>query len=147
MFAKLKNLKISALSNLKIKTKVLAGFGIVLILLGVVSASSLVSFRITERTLGEFLAKNDLNDKAASAQLDVQMLRRGASVYTYTASADAMKSARDALDSLKLHIDEMIKLAPKPEYVAALNTALEDLAKYGDGIEKMVEIKTSAADI
>ena len=147
MFAKLSNLKINTLSNLKIKTKVLAGFGIVLILLGVVSVSSLVSFRITEHTLGDFLSQTDLNDKATSAQIDVQTLRRGASVYTYTANPEALQNARDSLDSLKAHIDEMIQMAPKQEYVTTLNAALEDLANYGAGIEKLVSIKTSAADI
>jgi methyl-accepting chemotaxis protein len=137
----------ATLRKLKIKTKVLVGFGIVLTLLVVVSVSSLVSFRITEWTLGNFLSQSDLNDMASSAQLDVQTLRRAASVYTYTANPEALKEARASLASLKTHIDDMIQTAPKPEYVTALNAALEDLAKYGEGIEKLYEIKTTAADI
>jgi hypothetical protein len=127
----------ATLRKLKIKTKVLVGFGIVLTLLVVVSVSSLVSFRITEWTLGNFLSQSDLNDMASSAQLDVQTLRRAASVYTYTANPEALKEARASLASLKTHIDDMIQTAPKPEYVTALNAALEDLAKYGEGIEKI----------
>lgn len=138
---------IAMLSNLKIKTKVIAGFGVVLTLFVVVSVSSLISFHITGQTLGEFVSKNELNDTAMSAQADVQMLRRAASVYTYTVSAESLQSARDSLANLKTHIGDMIAMAPKPEYVTALNSALDDLAKYGDGIEKLVQIKTSAADI
>ena len=135
------------LSNLKIKIKVLAGFGIVLTLFGVVSISSIVSFRITGRTLGDFVSHNALDGKATDAQLDVQRLRRAASVYLYTGSAEALKNARDSLASLKDNLEAMIAMRPKQEYMTVLNSALEDMAQYGEGIEKLVQVKTSAADI
>ena len=137
----------TALSNLKIKIKVLAGFGIVLTLFGIVSISSIVSFRITGGTLANFVSHNELDGKATDAQIDVQQLRRAASVYTYTGSADSLQGARNALANLKENLEAMIAMAPKAEYMELLNGAIEDMTQYGAGIEKLVQIKTSAADI
>ena len=135
------------LSNLKIRAKVVAGFGIVLILLAVVSISSISSLHMTDGSLEEFVAHNELNEKAAAGQIDMQSLRRAASVYAYTASPEALQNARDSLAGIKSHIGEMIDMAPKPEYVEALENALADLETYEGGIQKLVEIKTGALDI
>ncbi len=135
------------LGNLKIKTKVFASFGIVLALCGVASITSMIGFRITDRTMDDFVFHSLLNDKAAAAQLDVQMLRGAASVYTLTANTDALRRVRDSLGSLKTQLDAMIAMAPKQVYLPMINHAVDDLAQYRAGTEKLVEIKATAAAI
>ena len=138
---------IAVLNNLKIKSKVLFGFGFVLLLVLIVSASGIVSSLLTGSALGDFVRHTDLNDKATSAQLDVEKLRRAAAAYNFNAGADALQAARDALGNLKTTIGEMFAMTTNEEYRTALSAASDDLVQFGAGLEKLVGIKTSAAEI
>ena len=137
----------AALSALRIKTKVVTGFGIVLALLGVVSITSVVSFRVTDRSLGEFVANDSLKEIAMNAQMDVERLLHASLDFTYRADPEALRLARRALHHLEDDIFRMFEMTSKPEFQMALDGAMRKLEDYGTGIEELAVLKSRAAEI
>ncbi|HWA45806.1 MAG TPA: methyl-accepting chemotaxis protein [Hypericibacter adhaerens] len=96
---------LATFANMKVKTKVLSGFGLVLLLLATVSGISFMGFSSIGTQFGEYIGAVNIVDDASNIERDVVKLRRNIDVYVGTRDTNAAKDAGDVEKKLQAEIE------------------------------------------
>ena len=134
---------VAALANLKLRTKVLAGFVVILVLLAVVGTVSILGFRKVDGgfTTYQTIAANTL--KVITIDRDVVQLRRTAYIYSDTGDA-AVAAQFDALAAgIRKQIDDTAAAFINPERRTQIQAAGKTLEEYVAGFARLREMRTT----
>ncbi len=134
---------IAVLANLKLRTKVLAGFVVILLLLAVVGTVSVVGFRNVDGAFSTYQAIAANAIRVTAIDRDIVQLRRTA--YIYSDSGDAAVATQfDALaGKIRKQIEVVSAAFVAPERRAQMQAAGKILDEYVAGFGKLREMRTA----
>ena len=144
----------ASLANMKVKTKVLSGFALVLLLLAGVSAISLMGFTSISSQFGDYSEAVGVAADAGEIERDVVKLRRNIDNYVGTRDSTAAKDAAEVEKKLQEEIDVGLKHAVDEtqkkafeEVGATLSTIIGNFGKVEELEAERVRIVSEVLDV
>ena len=134
-------------ANLKVKTKVMIGFGIVLVLLAAVSAASLISFLSVARNFAAFghgATVVEITDDVDILFLETQ---RHAAMFGITTDVEHLKHAQEKAKGVRAKVEEGLKVLKVPELHKAMREIGVEFETYMKALDKLAVIEAEQAKI
>jgi methyl-accepting chemotaxis protein len=131
----------AAITNLKIKSKVLLGFVAVLALVGVVGATSVSGFNQTLTAFEIFARTSDNGLRTTTLDRDLLLMRRNVLAYTMSGDEAVAARVRDGAVEGKRDSLDLIERALNPERKAKLATIPAAIDAYMSNFEKTVQLR------
>lgn len=135
---------INKLNDLKIKYRIWGGFGVLLLILLIISLSALRSFAIADRHLHEILDR-DQPAMLAAMKLRHTLERTTTALGYYLLSKEAMHRTRylDGIKALHAEADGLLKtdlVKNNPQYARQLKSVIEQLHEFAGYRDRMLEL-------
>ncbi|WP_151175458.1 methyl-accepting chemotaxis protein [Hypericibacter terrae] len=144
----------AGLANMKVKTKVLSGFGLVLLLLAGVSAISFMGFSSISSQFGDYSTAVGVAADAGEIERDVVKLRRNIDNYVGMRDSTAAKDAAEVEKKLQEEIDAGLKHAVDEtqkkafeEVGTTLSTIIGNFGKVEELEAERVRIASEVLDV
>jgi len=133
----------AALANLKLRTKVLAGFVVILVLLGVVGSVSVFGFRNVDRGFIRYqtIAANTV--RVVAIDRDMVQLRRTAYIFSDTGDAAVAAQFDTLAAGIRKQIEDLAAALIDPERRAQILSTGKILDEYVAGFGKLREMRTA----
>jgi methyl-accepting chemotaxis protein len=132
----------AALGSLKVKTKVLLGFAVILALLAVVSAISFFGFSSISSQFGHYTAAVTVVADASGIERDLTELRRDIDNYVGTRNAAAAEAAVAMEKKIQAEIEAGLKAATTEEQKAGFEDMSKRLAALVADFVKVEELES-----
>ncbi|HEY4135976.1 MAG TPA: HAMP domain-containing protein, partial [Alphaproteobacteria bacterium] len=130
-----------SLANLKIRTKVMMGFGLVLILLLAVGATGLFGLRTTSDSFTEYARIAGTSVDAVGIQRDIANIRRNVANYVDNGDPQMITRVRDAGVLLKKQIPELAAAMLDPARKAKILAIEQPVTTYLANFEQVVKMR------
>ena len=127
-------------SNLKVQTKVLLGFSVILLLLAAVSLLSYRGFSVVATQFGHYAGVVDVASDAGSIERDLVKLRRDIDNYVGTRNSDAATDALKMEKELQVRIEAGLKHATdevQRKAFAHIAATLDEIVANFEKVEKL----------
>jgi len=128
----------TVLSNVKIGTRVSAGFSMLIALIAVVSATAYFNGNKFGETILEYSRISGNSAKVASMGEGVSNLERNVSLFVQTGQEGFAQHAKDELTSLRQQSQSLIASTRSTDRRALMEQALSSLNGYGASFDKLV---------
>jgi methyl-accepting chemotaxis protein len=131
----------AAANNLKIKTKVLLGFAVVLALVGVVGGVSVTGFESTQESFDSYTRTSDNTVRIAVVDRDLLLMRRNVLAYTISGDEAVAKRVRDGAIEGKSDVLDILTRVRDPDRKAKLSVVPTSIDAYLASFEKAVVLR------
>jgi methyl-accepting chemotaxis protein len=132
----------SVLARLRIGTRILLGFGIVLTLLAGVILFSFLSLQNVRGSLDEYVRISENAMTVQRIDRNVVDLRRNVIGYMTTGKAEALDAAHELLSQLKTDIDDRVQTTKSAERKAMFTEMAQLVDAYAASLDNVVALKT-----
>jgi len=128
-------------TNLRVKTKILLGFGLVLLLFAGVSVTSYRAQTRVASGFADFVHTGEGADSARAASLALGELRRHAREFANTGDESVIKATVDLVPEVKKHIAAGLALTQHPERRTHWESMRDSLDSYMIAFGKVIELR------
>jgi methyl-accepting chemotaxis protein len=138
---------LQAFGNMKVRTKILAGFGCVLAVLATVSAAGYVGFTRVAHEVERYITAVDIASDAQAIEGDLAELLRHIDVFVRTGDAAEAEQAIEHESRLHEEIAHAATLVDSPEEKEALDRIAAELAILTAEFERVQELEAERTKI
>jgi methyl-accepting chemotaxis protein len=134
---------LAVVTHLKIKTKVLLGFAVVLVLLGALAATNISGLGSIDGSFGQY--QRTATNAAAVVVLDRDLMLMRRNVLAYSkGDASTAQRVRDGASDGKTQLTEILTHVPDPERRAKLTEVGRLIDSYGANFDKLTAMIAAA---
>jgi len=137
------SLSLSFMNNTKIQTKIFIGFGIVLALLLVISATGGVSLKNGEGNFTQYREQAALANEAAMVQARLQKAQLAVSEYLSQSSEDAIADFEESIAATMDRIEALNGQVTDPKRKKTITNAIENLGTYQSAFDEVTSLQTT----
>ena len=141
------SLSLSFMNNTKILTKIFIGFGIVLALLLIISATSGVSLRSGESNFTQYREQAALSNRAAMVQATLQKAQLAVGDYITQSSEDAIAEFEERISETMELIETLNGQITDPRRKKTITNAIENLSTYQSAFDQVTSLQTKRNSI
>ena len=141
------SLFLSFMNNTKIQTKIFIGFGIVLALLLVISATGGVSLQSGESNFTQYREQAALSNRAAMVQATLQKAQLAVGDYITQSSEDAIAEFEDRISETMNLIETLDSQITDPKRKKTITNAIENLGTYRSAFDQVTSLQTKRNSI
>jgi methyl-accepting chemotaxis protein len=136
-----------SLSNMKIRTKLLAGFMLVLLILVAVGAVGYFSSTTVSAALASMLGRAKASEAVAGIDRQIVALRWSVGQYHATGEERTRAAVEAEVKSIQAGIAEARELLATPERQAKLDAIAEDFSAYTKDFDSSVKLRREIGDL
>jgi methyl-accepting chemotaxis protein len=140
-------MSLSFMNNTKILTKIFIGFGIVLALLLVISATGGVSLKSGEGNFTQYREQAALSNQAAMVQATLQKAQMAVGEYLTQSSEDAIAEFEDRISATMTLIEALNGQITDPKRKKTITNAIENLGTYQSAFDQVTSLQTQRNSI
>ena len=129
-------------ANMKLRTKVILGFGLVVLILAVVSSAGYWAFSNTQSNVDAYVARVRLATLVRQVDHDSLDLRRYVREYGILGLDSDAKAARASIVALRDHLDATRKMVKGPDRRRLLDEVAQVFGVYATDFDKLVTLKS-----
>ena len=141
------SLFLSFMNNTKILTKIFIGFGIVLALLLVISATGGVSLQSGEGNFTQYREQAALSNRAAMVQATLQKAQLAVGDYITQSSEDAIAEFEERISETMELIETLDGQVTDPKRKKTITNAIENLGTYRSAFDQVTSLQTKRNSI
>jgi len=141
------SLSLSFMNNTKILTKIFIGFGIVLALLLVISATGGVNLQSGESNFTQYRGQAALSNRAAMVQATLQKAQLAVSDYITQSSEDAIAEFEERISETMELIETLDSQVTDPKRKKSIANAIENLGTYRSAFDQVTSLQTKRNSI
>ncbi|WP_158240827.1 HAMP domain-containing methyl-accepting chemotaxis protein [Telmatospirillum siberiense] len=131
----------SAVSHIKVGTRIYAGFGLVLLLLAGIGAIGARGLTNSQRAYADYARVAAEANQALAIGGDVTEIRRLARGYFYTNSPKEVAAMRERMGVMRKKIDEVLTIVQNQERRQSLQIILKNHDEFLVGLDKIADIR------
>mgnify|MGYP003650957941 CR=1 FL=1 len=141
------SLSLSFMNNTKILTKIFLGFGIVLALLLVISATGGVSLQNGESNFTQYREQAALSNRAAMVQATLQKAQLAVGDFLSQSSEDAVAEFEERISETMNLIEALNGQITDPKRKKTITNAIENLGTYRSAFDQVTSLQTKRNSI
>ncbi|MEQ9361848.1 MAG: HAMP domain-containing protein, partial [Rhodospirillales bacterium] len=141
------SLSLSFMNNTKILTKIFLGFGIVLALLLVISATGGISLKNGEGNFTQYREQAALSNRAALVQATLQKAQLAVGDYLSQSSEDAIAEFEERISETMKLIEALDAQITDPKRKKTITNAIENLGTYRSAFDQVTSLQTKRNSI
>jgi len=131
------------LSGVRLKARILLGFGLILLLLLALSVTAILGFTSTQQNVETYVQRMDVRSIARQVDRDALVVRRYVREYGNLGNPQDAASAKDAIALLRGHIATSLDKIKNPERHAAMLLVQNAFEGYAGNFEQMASRKAA----
>jgi methyl-accepting chemotaxis protein len=129
------------LANLKVRTKIAAGFGLLLVILTAVGGTTVTSIVVIGNDFDHFLESAHTMTVVEDIEVATLNLVRDADTFAYTGNAEAVAKAQEAAKEAKAKTDSALRLVKAPELRKKVEDIAARLGNYSKHFSHVVDLR------